>query len=397
MTKSIDIAAIILAAGKGDRYDKKHLKQYENINGKPVLYYSVEPFIKNNIDLVYVVINEKHIEYAENALQNLRIDKFVFGGKTRQESVFNALMKLKKYNPNKVIIHDSARPNVTDLMINKVIKYLNTYDAVVPVIKINDAVKKLNYSKFIKEDIDKDKLVLVQTPQGFKFENILKSHMNNKVKNVNDDTVLIDKNTNKIFTFNGDFHNIKITTKKDLQTIKSLKKNNIKYYPISSLGIDVHRFNKTSSKNNYIILGSTKIRYKKSLIGHSDADVVLHALVDSILGTIAEGDIGNKFPDTERKWKNVNSKIFLDYALKRLKNNNCKIIHLDITIICQEPKIDPHRNIIRNKISKLLNISKKNISLKATTTEKLGYLGRGEGVMAQCLITVLKPYKDEIL
>ena len=114
------------------------MKQYENINGKPVLYYSVEPFIKNNIDLVYVVINEKHIEYAENALQNLRIDKFVFGGKTRQESVFNALKKLKKYKPNKVLIHDSARPNVTDLMINKVIKYLNTYDAVVPVIKDND-------------------------------------------------------------------------------------------------------------------------------------------------------------------------------------------------------------------------------------------------------------------
>tara|TARA_B100000131_G_scaffold29497_1_gene27725 strand:+ start:5770 stop:6954 length:1185 start_codon:yes stop_codon:yes gene_type:complete len=394
MNKNVDLAAIILAAGSGNRYDKHHLKQLQFIDDKTVLYHSVKNFIDKKIDLVFVVVNKNHLIDAKNALKDIKIDKFIIGGKTRQESVFNALLKLKKYKPNKVLIHDSARPNITKLIINKVIKYLNKYEAVIPVLKINDAVKKINSSKFLKEDINKDELVLAQTPQGFLFKNILKNHIDNNLINANDDTALFNKFESKVYTFIGDYQNIKITTKTDLHTIKSIMKKNINYIPVTGLGIDIHKFDSKVSKNNYILLGSTKIKYKKSLIGHSDADVLIHALVDSILGTIAEADIGNKFPNTEKKWKNANSIVFLDYALQKIKENNCKLIHTDITIICEQPKIDPHRKKIQNKLVKLLSLSDKDISVKATTTEKLGYLGRSEGIMVQCVTTILKPYKN---
>tara|TARA_B100002052_G_scaffold8843_1_gene7403 strand:- start:674 stop:1858 length:1185 start_codon:yes stop_codon:yes gene_type:complete len=394
MNKNVDLAAIILAAGSGNRYDKHHLKQLQFIDDKTVLYHSVKNFIDKKIDLVFVVVNKNHLIDAKNALKDIKIDKFIIGGKTRQESVFNALLKLKKYKPNKVLIHDSARPNITKLIINKVIKYLNKYEAVIPVLKINDAVKKINSSKFLKEDINKDELVLAQTPQGFLFKNILKNHIDNNLINANDDTALFNKFESKVYTFIGDYQNIKITTKTDLHTIKSIMKKNINYIPVTGLGIDVHKFDSKVSKNSYILLGSTKIKYKKSLIGHSDADVLIHALVDSILGTIAEADIGNKFPNTEKKWKNANSIVFLDYALQKIKENNCKLIHTDITIICEQPKIDPHRKKIQNKLVKLLSLSDKDISVKATTTEKLGYLGRSEGIMVQCVTTILKPYKN---
>tara|TARA_B100001939_G_C16942677_1_gene618943 strand:+ start:242 stop:1426 length:1185 start_codon:yes stop_codon:yes gene_type:complete len=394
MNKNVDLAAIILAAGSGNRYDKHHLKQLQFIDDKTVLYHSVKNFIDKKIDLVFVVVNKNHLIDAKNALKDIKIDKFIIGGKTRQESVFNALLKLKKYKPNKVLIHDSARPNITKLIINKVIKYLNKYEAVIPVLKINDAVKKINSSKFLKEDINKDELVLAQTPQGFLFKNILKNHIDNNLINANDDTALFNKFESKVYTFIGDYQNIKITTKTDLHTIKSIMKKNINYIPVTGLGIDIHKFDSKVSKNSYILLGSAKIKYKKSLIGHSDADVLIHALVDSILGTIAEADIGNKFPNTEKKWKNANSIVFLDYALQKIKENNCKLIHTDITIICEQPKIDPHRKKIQNKLVKLLSLSDKDISVKATTTEKLGYLGRSEGIMVQCVTTILKPYKN---
>ena len=394
MNKNVDLAAIILAAGSGNRYDKHHLKQLQFIDDKTVLYHSVKNFIDKKIDLVFVVVNKNHLIDAKNALKDIKIDKFIIGGKTRQESVFNALLKLKKYKPNKVLIHDSARPNITKLIINKVIKYLNKYEAVIPVLKINDAVKKINSSKFLTEDINKDELVLAQTPQGFLFKNILKNHIDNNLINANDDTALFNKFESKVYTFIGDYQNIKITTKTDLNTIKSIMKKNINYIPVTGLGIDIHKFDSKVSKNSYILLGSAKIKYKKSLIGHSDADVLIHALVDSILGTIAEADIGNKFPNTEKKWKNANSIVFLDYALQKIKENNCKLIHTDITIICEQPKIDPHRKKIQNKLVKLLSLSDKDISVKATTTEKLGYLGRSEGIMVQCVTTILKPYKN---
>ncbi len=395
MTKKIHTSAIILAAGSGSRYDKEYLKQYQYIDDKTVIYHSIKPFINAQIDIIYVVINKNHHIHAKNALRDLKISKFINGGKTRQESVLNALKKLIKYQPNKVLIHDAARPNISVNIIKKIIKYLNSYESVIPVIKINDALKKINYSNFITEDLDKNKLVLAQTPQGFLFKNILKYHTKTELINVNDDSTIINKNINNVFTFTGDYQNIKITTKKDLNTIRAIMNNKLEYLSITGLGVDIHKFDTNKNKKNKIKLGGINIKYEKPLIGHSDADVLIHALVDSILGTISEDDIGNKFPNTNKKWKNANSKLFLEYALKKLKKNECKIIHTDITIICEKPKIDPHRQLIKQNIAKLLNLSTKNVSIKATTSEKMGYLGREEGIMVQCVTTVLKLFNNE--
>lgn len=395
MKKVIHTAAIILAAGTGSRYDKKYLKQYEYIDNKTVLYHSIKPFVDAKIDLIYVVINYNHQICAKNALKSLKTTKFVNGGKTRQESVSNALVKLKKYMPNKVLIHDAARPNISVNMINKIVKYLNLYKSVIPVIKINDALKKINFTNFITEDVNKNELVLTQTPQGFLFKNILIHHSKTKIINANDDVSIINKKNNNIFTFTGDYQNIKITTKKDLDTIKAIMNKKLEYIPITGLGIDIHKFDSKKNKNNIIKLGSTKIKHEKPLIGHSDADVIIHALVDSILGTISKGDIGKRFPNTIKKWKNADSKLFLEYALNELINYDCKIIHTDITIICEKPKIDPYRELIKKNVAKLLNLSKENVSIKATTSEKMGYLGREEGIMVQCITTVLKPFNNE--
>tara|TARA_B100000686_G_scaffold229242_1_gene236637 strand:+ start:11799 stop:13004 length:1206 start_codon:yes stop_codon:yes gene_type:complete len=395
MKKPIYTAAIILAAGSGSRYDKKCLKQYEYIDKNTVIYHSIKPFVDAKIDLIYVVINNSHNIYAKNALKGLKITKFINGGKTRQESVSNALIELKKYMPKKILIHDAVRPNISVKIINKIIKYLNVYESVIPVIKINDALKRINFLNFITEDINKKELVLTQTPQGFLFKKILIYHAKTKIINANDDVSIINKKNNNIFTFTGDYQNIKITTKKDLRTIKAIMNKKVEYIPITGLGIDIHRFDTKKNKNNKIKLGTTNIKYEKSLIGHSDADVIIHALVDSILGTIAKGDIGNKFPNTDKKWKNANSKLFLEYALNELKNCQCKIIHTDITIICEEPKIDPYRELIKKNVAKLLNLSKKSVSIKATTSEKMGYLGRQEGIMVQCITTVLRPFDNE--
>ncbi len=392
MKNNISTAAILLAAGSSSRFDKTKLKQYELINNKAIIYHSTKPFLNNKIDIVLVVINKLHKSIAKSSLKELKRIKFINGGSTRQESVFKALVELKKYKPNKVLIHDSARPNISRKIINDIINYLDKYDSAIPVIKINDALKKINKSNYIIENLNKDSLILAQTPQGFNYKTLLKAHSNTKIINANDDSVLLD-NKKKIYTFTGDYQNIKITTKSDLSTIKAIMNlKEKKYISVSGLGIDVHKFGEIVNKNTFIKIGGIKIKYNKNLIGHSDADVLIHSLVDSILGTIADGDIGSKFSNTDDRWKKADSKIFLDFALEKLRLHNSKIIHTDVTIICEKPKISPHRNKIRNNLSKLINIHKKNISIKATTTEGLGYLGREEGIMVKCLTTISREY-----
>jgi len=395
MKNNISTAAIILAAGSSSRFDNVNLKQYETINNKPIIYHSTKPFQINEIDIILIVINKIHKDIAQSSLKGFKNIKFINGGSTRQKSVFNALIKLKEYKPTKVLIHDAARPNISSNIIKKIINHLNKYDSVIPVIAINDALKKINKSHYIIENLNKESLILAQTPQGFKYKTLLKAHINTKIINANDDSALLDKD-NSIYTIKGDFQNIKITTKKDLNSLKSIMKlKEKKYISISGLGVDVHKFDKISNKNVFIKLGGINIKFNKNLIGHSDADVLIHSLVDSILGTIANGDIGSKFPNTDNKWKKADSKIFLNFALEQLKINNCQIVHTDITIICEKPKIEPHRDKIRKNLSKLMKIHKNNISIKATTTEGLGYLGRKEGIMVKCLTTILKEHKYE--
>jgi 2-C-methyl-D-erythritol 4-phosphate cytidylyltransferase/2-C-methyl-D-erythritol 2,4-cyclodiphosphate synthase len=385
MQNKVNTIAIILASGLGQRFDKSKLKQYQIINDKAVIYHSVNMFKKNlKIDKVIVVINKKHEKQASKHLTGINSINIIHGGLTRQESVHMALKYIEKFCPKNILIHDAVRPNIKTNIINLVLEKLHDYNAVVPVIKITDSVKTIS-ENLIKKHIDRDKLVLAQTPQGFRYSDILAKHNKNKKKNLTDDSTLFTK----VYTVPGDPYNLKITNKLDLESLRQIMFRKKEYIQLSGLGIDVHKFDKNMAE--YIRLGGIDIKFNKSLKGHSDADVVLHALVDSILGCISGGDIGSIFSDKDPKWKNANSKIFIDHAINMLNKNKCILLHTDITIICEEPKISKYRDQMKNNIAKMLNISNKNVSIKATTTEKLGFIGRKEGIMTQCLTTISRP------
>ena len=385
MKKNIYTIAIILASGIGQRFDKNKLKQYQIINGKAVVYHSVNIFLKNSkINKVIIVINKQHTKQVSKYLDiNDDID-IIYGGATRQESVLNALKYIEKYQPKNVLIHDAVRPNIENSLINLILKNLNIYNAVIPVINITDSVKKVS-KNLIRKHMDRNQLALAQTPQGFRYIDILTKHNKNKNKYLTDDSTLFSK----VYTVPGNNYNLKITDKSDLENLRKIMCNKKEYIQISGLGIDVHKFD--NIKTDYIRLGGIDIKFNRALKGHSDADVVLHALVDSILGCISGEDIGSIFSDQDPKWKNANSKIFIENAISMLKKNKCVILHTDITIICEEPKISQYRVEIKNNIAEMLNISNNNVSIKATTTEKLGYIGRKEGIMSQCLTTISKP------
>jgi len=385
MQNKINTIAIILASGIGQRFDKNKLKQYQIINDKAVIYHSVNMFNKNpKIDKVIVVINKKHQKQANKHLTGFNSINLIHGGLTRQESVYIALKYIERFYPKNILIHDSVRPNIKTNIINLVIEKLNDYNAVIPVIKITDSVKNIS-ENLIKKHINREKLALAQTPQGFRYSDILAKHNKNKKKNLTDDSTLF---TN-VYTVPGDPYNLKITNKLDLESLRKIMFKKKEYIQLTGLGIDVHKFDK--NKSEYIRLGGIDIKFNKSLKGHSDADVVLHALVDSILGCISGGDIGSIFSDKDPKWKNANSTIFIDYAINMLNKNKCILLHTDITIMCEEPKISKYRDQLKHNIAKMLNISNKNVSIKATTTEKLGFIGRKEGIMAQCLTTISRP------
>jgi 2-C-methyl-D-erythritol 4-phosphate cytidylyltransferase/2-C-methyl-D-erythritol 2,4-cyclodiphosphate synthase len=378
--------AVVLASGTGTRFDKNIIKQYQTINDHSVIYHSVLALKKNiNVDKIVIVINKKHKDIAKKTLKGLNITNFVTGGNSRQKSVYNALKYIKKYNPTNVLIHDSVRPNIEDSLINTLVKKLDKYVAVIPAIKINDSLKNIN-NNIVTEHLDRNKFYLAQTPQAFKYKDLLLKHkLNINNNNITDDSTLFD-NVHKI---NGNTSNLKITTKADLKLLEIMMHKEIKHIQISAIGIDVHKFSLT--KATLIKLGGVSIKHNKKLIGHSDADVVLHALVDSILGTVSEGDIGSIFSNKDPKWKNANSIIFVKHAISLLNKHKCNLLHTDINIICEEPKISLYRNKIKKSIAKLLCISEKCVSIKATTTETLGFTGRKEGIMAQCITTISKP------
>ena len=379
--------AVVLASGTGTRFDKNIIKQYQIINGHSVIYHSVIALKKNiNIDKVVIVVNKDHKEIAKNTLKGLNITNFVYGGNSRQKSVFNALKYIQKYNPINVLIHDSVRPNIENSLINNLIKKLDKFKAVIPVIKINDSLKKVN-NNIVTDHLDRNKFCLAQTPQAFKYKDLFLKHKLNINNNITDDATLF----NNVHKINGNINNLKITTKVDLKLLEIMMQKEIKNIQISGIGIDVHKFSIT--KANTIKLGGVSIKHDKKLIGHSDADVVLHALVDSILGTISEGDIGSIFSNKDPKWKNANSVIFVKHAISLLTKHKCNLLHTDINIICEEPKISQYRNKIKKSIAKLLCISEECVSIKATTTETLGFTGRKEGIMAQCITTISKPMK----
>jgi len=372
------IIVLIVAAGGGTRLGSEIPKQYIKLQGRTILAHSIAAFAGNSgISGIQVVIGKGHGKFYREAAKDFDILPPIFGGKTRQESVFKGLIKIAKYAPDKVLIHDAARPFVSAKITNAVVKKLKTAKVAVPVIVISDTVKCL---KPRVKTLDKANLALAQTPQGFDFPEILAAHHKAKGKNFPDDAAVVEYSGIAVSVVPGEEKNYKITTPYDLEKAKTMLGGEIRV----GSGFDIHAF----GSGNHVTLCGVKIPHNRGLIGHSDADVGLHALTDALLGSIGAADIGEHFPPSDKKWKNADSAIFLRHAATLIAEKAGRINNIDVTIIAESPKISPHREKMRAKIAAILQIPLEKISVKATTTEGLGFIGRSEGVAAQAVVVV---------
>ena len=371
---------ILLAAGDSKRLKSKIPKPFQIINNSTLLEHSLNAFKDfHEIKKIVVVYNKKHKKYLDKL--NLQNTLKVIGGKTRQESTFNALKKIKKMNCKKVLIHDSARPYPSKDLINKIIYNLKKNHAVVPLIKINDATKRVRKNTIFK-NVDRNNLRLAQTPQGFAYKKIYDKHKKNINKSFDDDSALFIKDREKIFTVVGSKKNLKITNNEDLKIFKSLKVEKIYY----GIGFDIHRL----IKDRKLFLGGIKIPFVLGLKGHSDSDPVIHALIDSLLGACRLGDIGKLFSDNNKKYKNIRSTILLKKVIKLIKLKNFSINNIDVNVITQKPKIKKYANKMINVLSKLCEINPDQINIKAKTTEKLGLIGKEKAIASEVITSVTR-------
>ena len=379
----LKLALILLAGGVGKRFNNKIRKQMLSFNNFTILEMNIIFFRKylKNIP-IQVVTNVNDLIEVSEICKKYDLLAPVIGGNNRQKSTYNALTSIQSLNPKYVLIHDSARPIISNEVIKKLVAYSKQeIFCVVPVLKINDSIRKVSKNT-IENVIPKDKKFLVQTPQLSNYT-ILKNILKNN-KKFEDESAAFLYNSMNVIAIDGDPRTFKITYQKDinlLEPLLSLQENN--YITKVGNGFDVHRFdNSKSSANNFIKLGGIKIKNLNPLIGHSDSDVLLHAITDSILGVVNKGDIGTIFPPTNDKWKNANSSIFLKHALKLLKNEKGKINNIDAVILCEKPKISDYSKQMKVKIAKILNINEQRISIKGKTSESIGFIGRQEGIAA---------------
>ena len=404
----VKTAVIIVAAGRGNRAGgaaNLPPKQFQKIGNSSILARTLTTFAQNaDCDLVVTTIhqedktfwNEVQAELVQS-LSAKELEKImdpVIGGSTRQESVYKGLDYIAKITPEKVLIHDAVRPFIADETISKLVDEVSPDSpAVLVAVPVVDTLKKTDELGFVTGTIQRDGVWQAQTPQGFMFETIYKAHQEAQKINRNDftdDTAICEWAGISVKIIEGERNNTKLTSKDDIQQAHLLCELE-KYATLADIrigsGFDVHQVGEGKS----VTLGGIEIKHDKKLIGHSDADVVLHAITDAILGAIAEGDIGTHFPPEDQTWKATDSEIFLNKACEMVKKHRGVIAHIDVTIICEAPKIGPHRIQIAENIARICNLSISQVSIKATTTEKLGFIGRGEGIACMANSTIRLP------
>lgn len=376
--------AIIVAAGQSKRYQEALPKQYLPLGGLPVLRQTVMRFLEHpGIDMVQVVYDPQHQHLYMQAMDGLELPTPVAGGKTRQESVRLGLEAVTPYRPKKILIHDAARPFVSKNLISRVLDAVDQKRAVIPALPVEDTIKFCEGEKII-HTVRRSDLMRVQTPQGFMFDEILQAHQEAKEENCTDDAQILEHASLPVYTVEGSQLNFKITTKEDFKRAEGLLMAQTRTH--TGMGYDVHQF-KEGGKG-FVTLCGHRIDCGLELIGHSDADVGLHALTDALLGTIGAGDIGEHFPPSDSRFKDADSSSFVRHALTLLRDRGGHVVNVDITLICETPKITPHKEAMRQHLQRLLEIPTTNINIKATTTEGLGFTGRKEGIAAHAIATV---------
>ena len=385
------IAVVIVAAGRGERLgNDRGPKQYRQLHDRSVLQHTLDCFSSNKlIDLIQVVIHpDDYSLYLDAVVNDEKVLAPVEGGATRQSSCMAGLEGLKAHGVEKVLIHDAARPFVSDRLIEKTLSGVKWGICALPAVAVADTVKRANEELVVIDTIPRSSLFLAQTPQGFMFDEILNAHREAAhagQDQFTDDAAVAEWVGMTVKIVDGDRENLKITTKQDFESAmeKVRSSNNFTDIRVGS-GYDVHSL--VSGRG--VILCGVEIPFHLSLQGHSDADVGLHALTDALLGTIGDGDIGSHFPPSDPVWKGASSDQFLNHAVALVKKNGGTITNLDVTLICEAPKIGPHRDKMRESISHICELDMVRVSVKATTNEKIGFIGRQEGIAALATATV---------
>ena len=384
MTPSPHIYALIVAAGTGTRVGEGVPKQYRRMGGKPLLRYSAEALLAHPaIAGVQFVIHPEHQELYAAASEGLNLLPPIFGGFERSDSVRAGLNSLTHYSPEYVLVHDAARPFLPREILDALIKKLSPDHAVVPALPVVDTIRR--YDEVQWQEVSRAGLLRIQTPQAFPFERLKHIYGSGAAT---DEAALWLAAGLPLQYVAGSEELRKVTTADDLawaeRTIATTRRVAV------GMGYDVHAL-MPAGEVGVIRLGGLDIAHDHKLEGHSDADVVLHAIVDALLGTVAEGDIGSHFPPSDERWRGANSAAFVAEAVRRVQAHGGMIQHVDLTVICEAPKIGPHREAMREAIATMLGVPLRQVSVKATTTEKLGFTGRREGIAAQAVATVSLP------
>lgn len=374
-------AAIVVAAGKGLRVGGDTPKQFREWRGKPLIRHSVEALLDAGAAPLVVVVSAGAEAHAAAALAGLAGMQFITGGATRQDSVRAGLEALAPAAPASVLIHDGARPDLPFEVTARLLAALDHHPGAIPVLPVVDSLAVAGADGTMTGKAEREALRRVQTPQAFRYPAILAAHRGwSGATDAGDDAQVLMASGGSVSLVDGDERLKKITFADDFVDTASTPAFRI------GQGYDVHRL----EEGEELWLGGVLIPHDKGLAGHSDADVALHAITDAVLGAIGEGDIGTHFPPSDPQWRGARSGRFLEHAVGLARAAGYAIANVDLTLICEAPKIGPHRAAMRAEVARLMGLAEGAVSIKATTTEKLGFTGRGEGIAAQAIVLVTR-------
>lgn len=385
------VAAVVVAAGQGLRAGGEIPKQFRRIAGETLLERALSAFAEApDVTFVQPVIRPDDVDLVRRLTSGMNVLEPVAGGATRQASVRAGLEALVACTPDIVLVHDAARPFASAGLITRAIAAAEKTGAAIPALPVTDTVKRIDSTGTIEATLDRNSIRLVQTPQAFAFPALFDAHRRALAQGRNDftdDAALAEWAGIKVSVFAGEPGNIKFTTPEDFARAEAIQSAGLGDVRTGS-GLDVHAF----GPGDHVTLGGIRIPHVRALTGHSDADVALHALTDAILGALADGDIGAHFPPSDPQWRGASSDRFFTFAVERVRARGGRIAHLDLTIVCEAPRIGEHRDRMRANIANLAGIGIERVGVKATTSEKLGFTGRGEGIAAYATATIRLPW-----
>lgn len=384
--------ALVVGAGRGQRFGGDAPKQYADLGGMAVMARTLDAFAAHpGVNAVQAVIHSDDRDLYEASAHGLSLLQPVIGGKTRQESVLLGLESMEASAPARVLIHDAARPFVSENLIGSVLgtleSALDTVQGVAPALAVSDTLKRAGTDGLVSATVPRDGLFRIQTPQAFRFIDILAAHRRMAGTNLTDDAAVMEEAGGTVRLVEGDADNLKITSPADMARANRILGRGNTGETRTGIGFDVHRF----GPGDHVMLLGVPLPFTQGLEGHSDADVAMHALTDAILGAAGLGDIGEHFPPGDPTWKDAASTLFLARTAEMVQARGGRLINVDITIICEDPKIAPHRDAMRAKVTSILKLNPEQVNVKGTTTERLGFTGRGEGIAAQAIASVVFP------